>query len=71
MITMLMEDEWTPRLSELLDGELSAEDANALETHLTSCVHCARTLVELRSVVARIQVASEAPLTQPPVQILA
>lgn len=43
---------WTERLSEYLDGELSAPDVVACEAHLAECVECARVLDELRTVIA-------------------
>lgn len=46
-------DRWTERLSDYLDGELPATEAEAMERHLAGCEGCARTLQELRSVVAR------------------
>ena len=48
-----MMDEWTDRLSDYIDGELTTEEAEALEAHLLECVDCGRTLHELRAVVAR------------------
>lgn len=46
-----MNDIWTNRLSEYLDGELDNEERVALETHLRACGHCYATLGELRQVV--------------------
>ena len=37
---MSMHDEWTDRLSDYLDGELSAEEYSAVEAHLRDCAHC-------------------------------
>jgi Putative zinc-finger len=48
-----MMDQWTDRLSEYLDGELSAADRVALEQHIEECFECRRALGELRQVVAR------------------
>jgi anti-sigma factor RsiW len=48
-----MTDQWTDRLSEYLDGELPAAEAEALEAHLMSCADCGRTLQELKLVVTR------------------
>ncbi len=45
-------DRWTDRLSDYLDGELSAGERSALETHLASCRACAVALDELRAVIA-------------------
>jgi anti-sigma factor RsiW len=48
-----MTDIWTDRLSEYLDGELTAAERAAFESHLASCRECTATLAELREVVAR------------------
>jgi anti-sigma factor RsiW len=48
-----MNDQWTNRLSEYLDGELDNVERGALEAHLRACGHCFATLAELREVVAR------------------
>jgi anti-sigma-K factor RskA len=48
-----MNDRWTDRLSEYVDGELGVADARALEAHLASCGDCRATLEALRRVVAR------------------
>jgi len=48
-----MNDQWTDRLSEYVDGELAAGERSALETHLATCADCRATLGELRGVVAR------------------
>lgn len=50
-----MSDRWTERLSEYLDGELSAAEREGLEVHLAECEACAATLEQLRGVVARAQ----------------
>jgi hypothetical protein len=47
-----MMDRFTDRLSEYLDGDLGPEDARRVEAHLHECETCARTLEELRGVVA-------------------
>jgi len=41
-----MQDEWTDRLSEYLDGELSDEERCAVESHLAGCERCAAILRE-------------------------
>lgn len=46
-----MNDHGLERLSEYIDGDLTAEDAAALEAHLAECAECATTLGELREVV--------------------
>src|SRR5438552_7740836 len=48
-----MTDIWTDRLSEYLDGELSAEERTALEDHLRHCVACGAALADLRRIVGR------------------
>ena len=47
--------EWTDRLSDYLDDELSAGERAAVEAHLTGCAECARVLADLQRVVARAQ----------------
>jgi anti-sigma factor RsiW len=49
----MMMDKWTDRLSDYIDGEVGAKEAEALEAHLLQCADCGRTLHELRAVVAR------------------
>jgi anti-sigma factor RsiW len=48
-----MNDLWTEKLSEYIDGELSVADTEKLEAHLMECAECGRTLQQLRTVVAR------------------
>ena len=48
-----MNDLWTNRLSEYIDGELDNTERAALEAHLRTCGHCYATLADLRQVVAR------------------
>jgi len=48
-----MMDHWTDRLSEFVDGELSANERAELESHLAGCAGCRGVLEELRGVVAR------------------
>lgn len=47
-----MHSEWTDKLSEYIDGELSAADAVALQRHLLSCDECAAIHAELLQVVS-------------------
>jgi Putative zinc-finger len=61
---MTIHEEWTDRLSEYLDGELSADEQRALESHLRTCAPCAAVLNDLKRVVARAQAAGTA--TRPP-----
>jgi hypothetical protein len=48
-----MTDQWTDRLSDYLDDELTADERAQLDAHLTTCRECADTLDALREVVAR------------------
>jgi predicted anti-sigma-YlaC factor YlaD len=50
-----MNDQWTNRLSEYLDGELDNNERLDVEAHLATCGECRLTLTELREVVARAQ----------------
>jgi hypothetical protein len=52
-VTLLHDDEWTGRLSEYLDDELSSGDRLALEEHLRGCPACRTTLEQLRAVKVR------------------
>ncbi|MEP7227222.1 MAG: zf-HC2 domain-containing protein [Gemmatimonadales bacterium] len=54
-----MSDRWMERLSEYLDGELSAADRAALETHLETCDDCSAVLSDLRRVVDRARMAED------------
>jgi len=54
-----MNDIWTNRLSEYLDGELDAAERAALDEHLATCGHCYATLAELRDVVARAKTLAD------------
>lgn len=48
-----MNDQWTDRLSEYVDGELPDGDRIALEAHLQTCRHCSEIVSDLRRVVRR------------------
>ena len=48
-----MADVWTDRLSEYVDGELTAGERAALEAHLASCGACTAIVAELRAVIDR------------------
>jgi anti-sigma-K factor RskA len=43
---------WTDRLSDYIDGDLTADERAACEAHLGSCAECRAVLEELRSVIA-------------------
>jgi hypothetical protein len=49
-MTMHEHQEWTDRLSDYLDGELSGQDQRAVAAHVAECAECARTLDALRTV---------------------
>jgi len=57
---MTMHKEWTDRLSDYLDGELSADEHRAVESHLRECAQCAAVLNDLKRVVARARTAGDA-----------
>ncbi len=59
-----MNDQWTDRLSEYLDGELSQGERVALEAHLQSCGECSLILKDLRRVVRRAGSLEERPPTR-------
>ena len=48
-----MNDLWTNRLSEYIDGELDNNERAELEAHLATCGQCYAALADLREVVAR------------------
>ena len=50
-----MSDQWTDRLSEYLDDELTPAERAELETHLRACVACGAVLADLRRIVVRAQ----------------
>jgi len=54
---MTVHDEWTDKLSEYLDGELSGDEQRAVEAHLHGCADCSLVLADLKRVVARAQQA--------------
>jgi Putative zinc-finger len=59
-----MNDQWTDRLSEYLDGELVDAERVALEAHLATCAECTTVLADLRRVVARAQALDDRPPTR-------
>jgi anti-sigma factor RsiW len=56
-----MSDQWTNRLSEYLDGELTDGERIALEAHLQGCSECSRVLADLRQVIARARMLENEP----------
>ncbi len=56
-----MNDQWTNRLSEYIDGELDSTERASLEAHLATCGQCFATLGELRQVVLRAKSLDDAP----------
>src|SRR5713101_9947924 len=56
-----MNDQWTDRLSEYLDGELDDAERVALEAHLATCADCTTVLADLRRVVGRAQALDDRP----------
>ncbi len=56
-----MHDEWTDKLSEYLDGELTPEDRYAVESHLQGCPACAAVLDDLQRIVARAKTVEPRP----------
>jgi hypothetical protein len=60
-----MNDIWTKRLSEYIDGELDSAERAALEAHLATCGTCYAALGELRQVVARAKALEDtAPVNE-------
>lgn len=59
-----MNDQWTDRLSEYVDGELANGERHALEAHLATCAECRATVEDLRKVVGRARALDDrAPKT--------
>jgi len=56
-----MSDQWTDRLSEYLDGDLTEPEKAALEAHLTTCAACRETLTGLRRIVAQARSLEDRP----------
>jgi anti-sigma factor RsiW len=56
-----MHEEWTDKLSDYLDGELTQEERRAVESHLAACPSCAAVLDDLKRVVARAQALEPRP----------
>ena len=57
---MTLHEEWTDKLSDYLDDELTASERAGVEAHLKSCPECADVLNDLKRVVARAQAAAAA-----------
>ena len=49
----MIQDPWTDRLSEYVDGELPEWERHVLESHLESCAECSLIVSDLRRVVRR------------------
>lgn len=56
-----MADLWTSKLSEYMDGTLSAADRQAVERHLVDCAECRVVLGDLRIIVAEASVLTDTP----------
>src|SRR5215207_6958865 len=54
-----MNDQWTDRLSEYVDDELTDSERIALEAHLQTCVHCTTIVGDLRRVIRRARMLRE------------
>jgi anti-sigma factor RsiW len=57
----MIQDPWTDRLSEYVDGELPEWERHALESHLESCADCSLTVSDLRRVVRRARTLKNPP----------
>jgi len=58
---MIVHEEWTDRLSDYIDGELSADDRERVDAHLKGCASCTAVLNDLKRVVARAGSAAARP----------
>ena len=58
---MTMHEEWTERLSDSLDLELSSEEREAVDAHLKGCAECTALLNDLKRVVATAQAIAPRP----------
>lgn len=54
-------EEWTAKLSDFLDDELTPDERYAVESHLQGCADCTAVLDELKQVVARARVLDARP----------
>ncbi len=55
---MTLHEEWTDKLSDYLDDELTTSERADVEAHLKGCRECADVLNDLKRVVARAQAAA-------------
>lgn len=62
---MTMHEEWTDKLSDYLDDELTAGETTAVEAHLRECAACTDVLNDLKRVIARAR-ALERDAARPP-----
>jgi anti-sigma factor RsiW len=60
---MTMHEEFTDKLSDYLDDELTPEERRLVDAHLSACTDCARTLRDLAEVAAA---AASLPVREPP-----
>ncbi len=58
---MTMHEEFTDKLSDYLDGELTGDERTAVEAHLRGCESCARVCDELRRVIGRAAALTPRP----------
>jgi len=58
---MTTHEEWTDRLSDYVDGELSTSERSEVDAHLRDCPACAAVLADLRRVVEQARVALPRP----------
>ena len=56
-----MTDQWTDRLSEYLDDELTPDERAAVEEHLRHCVACGAVLADLKRIVVRARALEDRP----------
>ena len=56
-----MSDQWSDRLSEYLDGDLTEAEHLAMEAHVEGCRECAETLASLRRTVMRARSLEDRP----------
>ena len=56
-----MTDQWTDRLSEYLDDELTPDERAAVEEHLRHCVACGAVLADLKRIAVRARALEDRP----------